>query len=125
MTGADDFDLAVTGRAIVRLGGPQALARVLRDAVEAAAEDEQARAHGMEAAAAGVLGDGDEDAAGAEKLVAAGVDLRHRQLVSGAAGVAEVGLVGRVVPRLHRAERHLVNPGLTARSGGLGLSLGY
>ena len=40
-----------------------------------------------------------------------------------AAGVAEVGRVGRVVPRLRSAERHLVNPGLTARTGGLGLSL--
>jgi hypothetical protein len=42
MTGADDFDLAVAGRAIVRLGGPQALARVLRAAVEATTHNEEA-----------------------------------------------------------------------------------
>jgi hypothetical protein len=50
-----------------------------------------------------VLGDHDQVAAGAEHLVTGGVDLGHRGLVGGAAGVADVGPVPRVVERLGRA----------------------
>src|SRR5579875_370946 len=64
------------------------------------------------ALAPGVLGDHDEPAAGAEHLVAGGVDLGHGFGVGGAAGVAEIGPVGRVVEGVGRAQPAAGQPGL-------------
>ena len=57
------------------------------------------------ALAPGVLGDHHQPAAGTEYRVADGVDVGHGRFVGGAASVAEVGPLGRVVEGVGRTER--------------------
>ena len=61
--------------------------------------------------APGVLGDHDQPAARSQHRVAGGEDLGHRRGVGVAAGVADVGPVGRVVEGVGRAEPAAGQPG--------------